>query len=985
MKININLAHEYGYPGLINIDSNVLEEYFTLSDEELSLIATIKQKDNKLGFAVLLKTFDFLGYFIHNFAQVPADIVSFLSHQLNLGKEALAEYSSAKSVKDHHSKLIREFYGIKIFDTNSKQKILEWLIDQYKITSDYSDILVSCIHNIREKQLELPSFSYIEKLVSTAIEHVNKDIYAYFESALSPAQKKSLNNLVGELADNKTKSGLSLLKLIPGKATIVTLHEQTRLLNNLREFDINKSSMGNLSVHKIAWFAKQGKEYNIKDLRRFPAAKRHTILACFIYKNMVDTIDNIVLIFIKKVRMMHAKAEKTFQNGLISYSKSSKAKMIVLHDLTQTFIENWDEAGPVFKRKIVTYKPKEEFEQINIEVKEYMYERSDTYCYVIKDLTSLRKFAKKVFHSLSLYQDTPSSQTLNFVEILKKKWKNKNLHMRVTEEFINLIDKEWRKYIFPDGKNLNWGYFEAFVISDLAEALRSGEVCVEGSNEYSSLFKHVFSAEEWNAIKKEYLDEIGMPHETELFIRKFDKSLDKACRRFSKGIKGNREVSIKNGKLHIARLDKEKVPPYIPSLKQKISKLIGNTNLTDIITDVQLEINFCKYFKHISGGVLNLSQSSVEKLLAALHSSACNLGPSQSAKSTKFSETQLKNARKFYLSSNNLRDANRAIVNAYNKLEIPNIWGDGTSASADGKLVRMMHKNLVAAWNVKYHSTGGMRYNHISDKYIALYSQLINCGVYETEFLLDAIFNEENEIDIKPTKLHADTHGQTKMMFGFCSLLGIKLMPRIKNLKRYHLYKPRANSKYGAINTIFKRAIDWSKIYAVLDDMLRICASIRYGKVRSSLILKKLTTYRKGHKIYEGFRELGLAARTIYIFEYAGSKDIRRMVQLGCNKSEMWHNFGKFVSFGQNGELRTNDFEEQKDATVALELVCNIVAYWNAKRIQNAVQHLRKNGQKIKSSDIKYITPLMTRHINRFGRFEFDLEKRKNITTADEK
>ena len=83
--------------------------------------------------------------------------------------------------------------------------------------------------------------------------------------------------------------------------------------------------------------------------------------------------------------------------------------------------------------------------------------------------------------------------------------------------------------------------------------------------------------------------------------------------------------------------------------------------------------------------------------------------------------------------------------------------------------------------------------------------------------------------------------------------------------------------------------------------------------------------------------------------------------------------------------MRTNDFEEQKDATVALELVCNIVAYWNAKRIQSAVERLKKDGQKIKSSDIKYITPLMTRHINRFGKFDFDLEKRKKSMIDGEK
>ncbi|MBI3027530.1 Tn3 family transposase [Candidatus Woesearchaeota archaeon] len=81
--------------------------------------------------------------------------------------------------------------------------------------------------------------------------------------------------------------------------------------------------------------------------------------------------------------------------------------------------------------------------------------------------------------------------------------------------------------------------------------------------------------------------------------------------------------------------------------------------------------------------------------------------------------------------------------------------------------------------------------------------------------------------------------------------------------------------------------------------------------------------------------------------------------------------------FGQCGELKTNDLMEQKESTTALELVCNVVAYWNAKKISEAVQRLREKGENMKDDDIRFITPLITSHINRFGKFEFDLEKRK--------
>jgi len=973
--MNISIAKNYSYPDFSNLSQEILEQKFKLLKEEKEFV-NAREKHNRLGFAVLMKTFSFLGYFVTDLNKVPISMVTHLAVQLSLEPDTVKRYNKLTSVKKYHVQLIKKYYGINLFDAECKKLLYDWLLQQYRITSDHNNIVKGCIQKIRNEHWELPAISYIESIVNDALESTNQEFYTHFEKVLSSKQKSMINELVRPLQEKQKKSELSLLKLIPGKPTIITLNAQIKLYNKLKEFEIGKDIMKNISVQKIESFAHQGKKYNIKILRGFSASKRHAIISCFIYKNMKDTFDNIVHTLIKKVRVIHNKADKKFRENLGRYSENTKKNMKDYNILSNKISKSYDEPK-ILHKEIITFKTKEEFEKVIVETSQYVYERSDTYRYLLGELSSLRRFSQRVLKIAQLSCEPEHMHLLEMVELVRKKWKNKNTKVRITEEFKKSIESKWHEYIFPENKDFDWRYFEIYVISTAATALKSGDLWIEGSSEYGSLQEHLLSDEDWEKIKPEFLKELKLPFDYEKIIQRFNTNLDEALTRFNKGIKGNRYVNTNDGKLRISPLDRADVPKYIPSLKYKILDYIGDVNLTDMLIDVQLQTNFCSNFRHMGGWIKNISQTSNERLLGALHSLGCNLGPAQTSKSTKFGEMQIINARNAYLSERNLRNANNQIVNLFMQLRMAKIWGDATSVSADGRQITISSKNLLASWNAKYHSTGGMLYTHVSDMYIAIYSQLIDCGVYEAQFILDPIFNVDNKIEIKPNKLHADTHGQTELMFGFCTLLGIKLMPRMKNISQYELYKPDASSDYNSIEEIIDGKIDWSKIYVALDQMLRLCASIRYGLVRSSLILKKLTSYRKANRIYDGFRELGKAARTIYIFEYASSKELRRMVQLACNKSEMWHNFQKFMYFGQSGELRINDLAEQKESTTALELVCNIAAYWNAVKIKEAVQHLKEKGENFKDEDIKFITPLITSHINRFGRFDFDIEKRK--------
>src|SRR6266567_2275166 len=84
---------------------------------------------------------------------------------------------------------------------------------------------------------------------------------------------------------------------------------------------------------------------------------------------------------------------------------------------------------------------------------------------------------------------------------------------------------------------------------------------------------------------------------------------------------------------------------------------------------------------------------------------------------------------------------------------------------------------------------GGIAYHHVADTYIALFSHFIPCGVWEAIYILEGLL--KNTSEVQPTTVHGDnTQAQSTPVFGLAHLLGIKLMPRIRNWKDLRFFRP---------------------------------------------------------------------------------------------------------------------------------------------------------------------------------------------------
>jgi TnpA family transposase len=293
-------------------------------------------------------------------------------------------------------------------------------------------------------------------------------------------------------------------------------------------------------------------------------------------------------------------------------------------------------------------------------------------------------------------------------------------------------------------------------------------------------------------------------------------------------------------------------------------------------------------------------------------------------------------------------------------------------AAADGSKYDLSEQSLLAEYHIRYGGYGGIAYRHVSDTYVALFSHFIPCGVWEAIYIIEGLLR--NTSDIQPDTVHADTQGASAPVFGLSHLLGIKLMPRIRNWKDLRFYRPTKGARYRHIDALFSDTIDWEKIATHWQDLMRVVLSIKAGTISSPVLLRKLGTYSRKNRLYQAFCELGRVIRTDFLLRFLADPGMREQITASTNKVEAFHGFAKWLHFGGEGTtIADSDPEELEKHIKYNDLVANAAALQNVVDITFALRDLADEDHDVRREDVAALSPYMTRSIKRFGDYVLPL------------
>jgi TnpA family transposase len=93
---------------------------------------------------------------------------------------------------------------------------------------------------------------------------------------------------------------------------------------------------------------------------------------------------------------------------------------------------------------------------------------------------------------------------------------------------------------------------------------------------------------------------------------------------------------------------------------------------------------------------------------------------------------------------------------------------------------------------------------------------------------------------------------------------------------------------------------------------------------------------------------------------------------------ECWNGTNGFIFYGNAGELATNKQEDQEMGLLSLHLLQASLVYINTLMIQRVLEDSAW-ADRMTPRDLAALSPLLTQHINRYGRFELDMETRLPI------
>jgi len=975
---------ETAYPRLkSHVAARDLAAIYTPTADELALAEQVTRGAVAyLGFLLLFKTFQRLGYFVL-LSQVPSGIVEHVA-ALTETTAVLPDLPSydGSGTRFRHILLIRQTLQIQPYGKEARHAMLLAMSEAARTKEELADLINVAIEELVRKKYELPAFDTLVRGARHVRTVLYRQFYQQVDTMLSLEEKTNLEALFIPEQDSRF-TPWHTLKQEPGNPTLTHFKIWLDRQVWLAQYRIGPQVLAGIPDVKIQHFAAEAKTLDAARLLEMEPRKRLTLAVALLKVQSARVLDDLAEMLIKRLSTIHQKGKA----ALADYQARNQAHIDELVQTLHVLVTAYRTEGSAQERitAMATWLP-DQGNAVLQRCEDHMAYAGDNYLpFLWRFYKSHRATLFRVLRRLTVRattQDKAFEETLRFLlenEAKTGEWlavpENTPLDLAwMPEVWWRLVTEQYqRERALHAPMRLRRRHFEVSVFSQLMVELKSGDLCIPGSDHFADYRDQLLSWAEYHQGIAAYGAMLGLPIEGGAFVTQMKARLSEVANATDSAFPANADLRIEHGAPILRRPTKAPAAAGLRAFEQLIADRLEPTNLLDVLRDTDHWLHWTRFFGPISGHDTKLDEPRT-RYLATTFCYGCQLGPAQTARALgNLDRRQLAWIHWRHITEAGLDKAIREVINAYRRFALPSRWGTGKSASVDGTKWDLYEQNLLAEYHIRYGGYGGIGYYHVSDTYIALFSHFIPCGVWEAVYLLDGLL--KNLSDIQPDTIHGDTQAQSTPVFGLAALLGITLMPRIRHWKDLTLYRPDKQTTFTHIDPLFSDTIDWPLIQTHLPDMLRVVLSIKAGRVTASTLLRKLGTYSKKNRLYQAFRELGRALRTEFLLKYLASAELRALIQAATNKSEAFNGFAQWVAFGGDGTIATNDRDEQRKLIKYNHLIANCVIFHNVFSLSRVLHDLQGEGYPLEAAAVAALSPYVTQHLNRFGRYALDMEK----------
>jgi len=704
--------------------------------------------------------------------------------------------------------------------------------DAARTMSASADLINTAIEVLVASRIELPAFSTLNRIAGNIRQAVHEDIYTQATALLDDAARSALDAMLVVPSDCRL-SEFAQLKQFPGPPTLTHVREWTQRLVDIDKIHDPKWALKDIPHTKVRQFAAEAAALDLGDLHDVCApGKRYTLLLCFLHQAQSDTRDQLVEMFIRRMRRTQRLATEQLQALREGKRETEESLIDVLAQVLHHATSAKDDADLGSEIRAVL-EAEGGIEALGVKLQSVTNYHDNNYLPLLWPIHAVNRIALlRLLDQLDIASSTQDSRLLIAFDLVRKLPLSRQKHILGIVD-IGFASQRWQDFVcVKDGNDtvLDHRSLEVCVLIHMANAFQSGDLFVRDSGAFADYREQLLPWSECEERLAGYSDAVGLASNGADFVVALRKRLDSESRKVDAGFPANSELSIDHkGVPYLVRQNAQPIPAGMAIFEKNLRSRMPERHLLDVLKRAHHWTPFTRHFGPLSGSDPKIDDAT-RRYLFTVFGYGCNMGANQTAKHAPdgINRKMLLRLNSQHITVATLEAALCDVINEYARFELPHYWGQRNVAIADGTQMELRENNLLAERHIRYGGHGAIAYHHISATYIALFSNFIACGVCEAVYILDGLLKNTSTLDVDT--VHADTHGQSEPVFGLAHLLGIKLFPRMRTWNDAAFYRPSRKETYQHIDALFTDAINWELIETHWQDICKWCSRSRQAR-----------------------------------------------------------------------------------------------------------------------------------------------------------
>jgi hypothetical protein len=471
----------------------------------------------------------------------------------------------------------------------------------------------------------LPARAALERLVASLNRHALEALFTRIAGRFSASTRAAFDRLVGNADDDDVE--------VDGKATVgryrtppaSSMGRVTRAagerLDEINALLHGLPDLSDISHRILRQLAELCRRYDGHALRRFPAAKRYSLLACFLLDRRQRLLDDMVQAHDNHMTGLMRRARHAAEAEARQLRQAAESGLVTLIDTGEAvFTGDREESVAGLRERIGA----DRLEGALIACRAVAAnDARGVVDAVIARYPDLRK-SLPAFWSLPFTSDTGRDDLLAALDVVRRL--DQGIIKTVPEDVpTDFVPTGWRKALRDDRGQLRRSLWETALALAVRDALRSGDLHLPHSRQHAGFWSLVLDERLWASSRTACYADLGLSDRPAEHLALLAREIGSAATVFVDGLATNGFARIDQGQLSLTRPDALTVTAELRSLRRLIESRMPRIRLEDVLLDVDRGCGFTRAFRPLAGYEPR-GTDTYRTLLATLIAHGTNLG-----------------------------------------------------------------------------------------------------------------------------------------------------------------------------------------------------------------------------------------------------------------------------------------------------------------------------------------------------------------------